>query len=145
MSYIGSPRRPFKNGLYEYRTSFPKPNKKNHTNCTQLANYLWKLCEKYTIKRKRVIQINSKFKPNFICSLCNLERLYIANANIRKSEIREMNQLHSVHITLGNILTSFLMYLIKYYHIYFVYFIYYFLISIFELYICFCLDLQAFH
>ena len=91
MSYIGSPRRPFKNGLYEYRTSFPKPNKKNHTNCTQLANYLWKLCEKYTIKRKRVIQINSKFKPNFICSLCNLERLYIANANIRKSEIREMN------------------------------------------------------
>ena len=91
MSYIGSPRRPFKNGLYEYRTSFPKPNKKNHTNCTQLANYLWKLCEKYTIKRKRVIQINSKFKPNFMCSLCNLERLYIANANIRKSEIREMN------------------------------------------------------
>ena len=84
MSNIGSTLRPFKNRLYEQRTPLPKPNKKKLTNCTQLANYLWKLFEKYTIKRKTIRQVNSNFKPNFICSLCNLEGLYIANANKRK-------------------------------------------------------------
>ena len=43
MPYIESTPRPFKNRLYEHRTSFPKPNKKKPTNCTQLANYLKKL------------------------------------------------------------------------------------------------------
>ena len=37
MTYIGSIRRPFKNGLYEHRASFPNPAKKT-TNCTQLRN-----------------------------------------------------------------------------------------------------------
>ena len=84
MSYIGSTRRPFKSRLYEYRTSTPKSKKKKPTNCTQLTNYQWKLYkkdEKYTIKWKINRQTNSKFKPNFMCSLYNLERLYIANAN----------------------------------------------------------------
>ena len=87
MSYIGSTRRPFKNRLYEHRASFPKPSKKKPTNCTQLANYIWKLYnkgEKYTIEWKILRQANSKFKPNLMCQLCNLERLCIANANQRK-------------------------------------------------------------
>ena len=46
MSYIGSTQRPFKNKLYEHRKSFPKHKKKRATNCTQFANYMWKLCEK---------------------------------------------------------------------------------------------------
>ena len=41
-------------------------------------------------------------------SLCNLERLYIANANKRKILKKEMNWLHSALITLGNIFSLFL-------------------------------------
>lgn len=87
MSYIGSTRRHFKNRLYEHRASFPKPNKKKPTNCTQLANYMWKLYEKgekYTVEWKILRQTKSRLKPNFMCSLCNLERLFIVNANQRK-------------------------------------------------------------
>ena len=87
MSYIGFARRPFKNRLYEHRASFLKPSKKKPTNCTQLANHIWKLYnkgEKYTVEWKILRQTNSRFKPNFLCQLCNLERLYIANANQRK-------------------------------------------------------------
>ena len=87
MSYIGFARRPFKNILYEHRASFLKPSKKKPTNCTQLANHIWKLYnkgEKYTVEWKILRQTNSRFKPNFLCQLCNLERLYIANANQRK-------------------------------------------------------------
>ena len=53
-----------------------------HNSPTTYGNYMKKTKKK--IKWKIVRQINSKFKPNFMCSLCNLERLYIANANKRK-------------------------------------------------------------
>ena len=87
MIYIGSTKRPFKNRLYEHRASFPKPNKIKPANCTRLTNYIWKLHEKninYKISWKIIKQIRCKFKPNYMCTLCNLERLYIANANRRK-------------------------------------------------------------
>ena len=96
MSYIGSIQKPFKNRSYEHKTSFPKPNQKKPTNCTQLANYIWKLYEKdekYTIEWKILKQTNSRFKPNFMCSLCNLERLANkANANKRKT-LNKRNEL----------------------------------------------------
>ena len=64
-----------------------KPNKKKPTNCTQLANYIWKLNEKdekYTIEWKTLRQTSNRFKPSFMCSLCDLERPYIASASKRK-------------------------------------------------------------
>ena len=68
MSNIEFTRRPLKNSLYEHRTLFPKPNKKS-TNCTQLANYIWKLYhkdDKYLIKWNIIRQIKNKFKPNYV-------------------------------------------------------------------------------
>ena len=72
----------------------------------QLAKYIWKLYEKdekYTIEWKILRQINRRFKPNFVCSLSNIKRLYIANANKRKI-LNKTNELVTQFLmTQGNI------------------------------------------
>ena len=45
-----------------------------------LMEILWKL-QKIHKKIKNKLQINRKVKRNFLCSLCNLLRTYIANGN----------------------------------------------------------------
>ena len=87
MTYIGSTRRSFKIRFNEHKNTFPKTNKPKPLQCTQLANYLWELYQKnieYNINWKILKNTNSKFKPLKMCTLCNLERMYIAAADKRK-------------------------------------------------------------
>ena len=66
---------------------FLNPTIRSSPTAHNSQTYIWKLYKKHeksTTEWKMLRQINSRLKPNFMCSLCNLERLYIANANKRK-------------------------------------------------------------
>ena len=111
MSYIGSTRRPFKNRLYEHRASFPKPNKKKPTNCTQLANYIWKL-----YKKTKNTQLSGKYSDRptaysnqTLCAHYVTQKDCIQQTLTKeKSLIREMNWSRNALITIDNMFSLFL-------------------------------------
>ena len=94
--YIGSTSRSFKRRLYEHRTSFPSNTRLSKPkNCTELANYLWKLKDKNTefnIKWEILHRATTSNNPLGLCSLCNLERREIAKAN-RLQSLNRRNEL----------------------------------------------------
>ena len=94
--YIGSTSRRFKKRLYEHKPSFPsKILQSKPRNCTELANYLWKLRDnntRYEIKWKIQHHKKTDTNPLTLCTLCNLERSKIAKADRRRS-LNKRNEL----------------------------------------------------
>ena len=60
----------------------------SHKNCTELANYIWKLHnerKQYDVKWEILHTTTTSKNPLKLCQLCNLERLEIAKAERYKS------------------------------------------------------------
>ena len=94
--YIGSTSRRFKKRFYEHKSSFPSDTKQSKPrNCTELANYLWKLRGnniQYKIKWNILHHTKTSINPLSLCTLCNLERSEIAKADRRRS-LNKRNEL----------------------------------------------------
>ena len=80
-TYVGSSGNTFKERYLGHKSSF---NHKNGSNKTELAKYIWKLKAnniKYDLTWDIINKTRKKFTRKYGCTLCNLEKIAIWNAD----------------------------------------------------------------